>query len=270
MPDIEEERAEFRESMARVPLVPMDEIRDAEVPGGDGPLRARLLVPPAAGDVLVVYVHGGGWYLGDLESTEPVARILAQAARQPVLTIEHRQAPEHPYPAPLEDVIAALRHAVDDPGAYGCARVAACGDSSGGNLVAAATHHVPGLAAQILVYPALDLTRDPPGDDVVEPRRLAETRARYLSGADPGAPDLSPLLAPDVSGLPPLVLAVAEGDALRGQGLAYAGRLEEAGVPVRVVDAHDLDHAFVAWASQMRRAAEAVAALGTAIRETLA
>ena len=268
--DIEAERADFGRSMARASRPLMASVRDLEVPGGDGPLRARLLVPADAADVALVYVHGGGWYLGDLDAWEPVARVIAQASECPVLEIEHRQAPEHPFPAPLDDVLAALRWAVASPDALGAARVGAVGDSSGGNLVAAAARHVDGLAIQVLVYPALDLTRSPdPIDDpdgIAMPRALDETRTRYMAGADPTDPDVSPLLARSLTGLPPAVLCVAEYDVLRAQGLAYAERLRAAGVPVQVVDAHGLDHAFLAWGAFARRPAEAIAELGRAVR----
>jgi acetyl esterase len=97
---IEDEREGFARNAARLPRTPMAKVRDLAVPGGDGPLRARLLVPADAGDDALVYVHGGGWFLGGLDDWEPVARVVAQATRCPVLEIEHRQAPEHPFPAP--------------------------------------------------------------------------------------------------------------------------------------------------------------------------
>src|SRR5262245_43345370 len=112
---LEERREAFARNVARLPRAPMAEVRDVTVPGGDGPLRARLLVPPEAGDAALVYVHGGGWCLGDLDSWEPVARVIAEATRCRVLEIEHRQAPEHPFPKPLDDVRAALRWALEHP-----------------------------------------------------------------------------------------------------------------------------------------------------------
>jgi acetyl esterase len=268
--EIEAEREAYRRSSAQAPRPPMAAVEDLAVPGGDGPLRARLLTPQDAADVLLVYVHGGGWYLGDLESCEPVARVIAAATGCPVLELEHRQAPEHPFPAALRDVVATLRWAIADqaPRAVG-----AIGDSSGGNLVAAAARHVDGLALQALVYPALDLTRPPdPIDDpdgIELPRALHATANRYLAGADATDPDVSPLHATDLAGLPPAVICVAEYDALRPQGRAYAERLDAAGVPVTVVDAHGLDHAFFAWGTFARRPAEAIAEFGDAVRSTL-
>jgi len=273
-PGVEAEREAFRRSMARAPRPAVAEVRDLAVPGADGPLRARLLVPEDAGDVALVYVHGGGWYLGDLDGWEPIARVIARATSCRVLEIEHRQAPEHPFPAPLDDVRAVLEWTVRAPAALGARRVGAVGDSSGGNLVAAAARHVGGLAVQVLVYPALDLTRNPAAiddpDGIAMPRAMVATRERYVGAADATEPDLSPLLAADLAGLPPTVVCVAEYDVLRGQGLAYAERLRAAGVPVRVVDADGLDHAFLAWGELARRPAEAIAELGREVRDVLA
>jgi acetyl esterase len=271
---VDASREEFRRSMAHAPRPPMASVGDLEVPGGDGSLRARLLVPADAGDDALVYVHGGGWFLGDLDDWEPVARVVAQTTRCAVLEIEHRQAPEHPFPAPLDDVRAALRWAVDNPTDLGARRVGVVGDSSGGNLAAAAARHVDGLAVQALVYPAVDLTRDPEPiedpDGIAFPRAMAQTRERYVGVADPDDPDVSPLLAADLADLPPAVVCVAEYDSLRPQGLAYADRLRDAGVPVEVVDALGLDHAFLAWGTFARRAAEAIAQFGAAVRSVLA
>jgi acetyl esterase len=271
---IEAAREDFRRSMAYAPRPPMASVRDLEVPGGDAPLRARLLVPAGAGDDALVYIHGGGWHLGGLDDWEPVARVIAQATGCPLLEIEHRQAPEHPFPAPLDDVRAALRWAVENPATLRARRVGVAGDSSGANLAAAAARHIGGLAVQVLVYPAVDLTRDPEPiedpDGIAFPRAMAQTRERYVGAADPSDPDLSPLLATDLAGLPPAVVCVAEYDALRAQGLAYAKRLEDAGVPVELVDAHGLDHAFLAWGAFARRPAEAIAQFGAAVRSMLA
>jgi acetyl esterase len=271
---VEAEREDFRRAMRDATRLAMSSVSDLQVPGGDGPLRARLLAPADAGDVALVYVHGGGWYLGDLESCEPVARVIARATGCRVLEIEHRQAPEHPFPAPLDDVRAALRWAIDAPRTLGAQRVGVAGDSSGGNLAAAAARHVDRLAIQVLVYPAVDLTRDPQAvedpDGITFPRAMAQTRERYVGAADPSDPDVSPLLADDLAGVPPAVVCVAEYDSLRAQGLAYAGRLEAAGVPVEVVDAHGLDHAFLAWGTFARRPAEAIEQFGAAVRSMLA
>jgi acetyl esterase len=271
---LEEQRAAFDRNVARLPRAPMAETRDLEVPGGDGPLRARLLVPPHAGDVALVYVHGGGWCLGDLDGWEPVARVVAQTTRCPILEIEHRQAPEHPFPGPLDDVRAALQWAIDHTDEMQAHRVGAVGDSSGGNLVAAAARHVGGLALQALIYPAVDLAR--PLDTIDDPDGIVPTdsgdaiRDAYLAGTDPTDPDVSPLLARDFAGLPPTVICIAEYDRLHAQGRAYAQRLRAAGVPITVVDARGLDHAFFAWGTFAKRPAEAIAEFGEAVRSALA
>jgi acetyl esterase len=273
-PGPEAQRERFRQAMAREPRAPMASTRDLIVDGGQGPMRARLLVPPDAGDTALVYAHGGGWFLGDLDDWEPVGRVIAEATGCPVLAIDQRQAPEHPFPAALQDVRAALHWALAQRATLGASRVGAVGDSAGANLVAAAARHVDGLAIQVLVYPAVDLTRRPDRvedpDGVEMPRGSAQARTRYVGDADPADPDLSPLLAPDLAGLPATVVCVAEYDELRAQGLAYADRLRGAGVPVHLVDAHGLDHAFLAWGTYARRPAEAIAELGEAVRTMLA
>jgi acetyl esterase len=270
---IEEQRDAFRRRTARLPRPPMAEVRDLAVPGGDVPLRARLLVPHDANEVALVYVHGGGWCVGDLEGWEPLARVIAQATGCLVLELEHRQAPEHPFPEPLDDVRAALGWAIEHADALGVRRVGAVGDSSGGNLVAAAARHIDGLALQALIYPALDLARplqpiDDP-DGIVKPAGGREVRDAYLAGADPTDPDVSPLLAADFEGLPPTVICVAEFDVLRQQGLDYAQRLPAANVPVTLVDARGLDHAFFAWGAFAKRPAEAIAEFGEAVRTAI-
>jgi acetyl esterase len=210
---IEAARKDFRRSMTYAPRPPMARVQDLEVPGGDGPVRARLLVPADAGDDALVYVHGGGWHLGGLDDWEPVARVIAQTTGCPVLEIEHRQAPEHPFPAPLDDVRAALRWAVETPATLGARRVGVVGDSSGGNLAAAAARHVDGLAIQVLVYPAVDLTRDPEPiedpDGIAFPRAMAQTRERYVGAADPSDPDLSPACRPPSCAWPSTTRSVA-------------------------------------------------------------
>jgi acetyl esterase len=270
---VEAEREAYARSAAQAPRAPMAAVEDLAVPGGDRALRGRLLTPPDATDDLLVYVHGGGWYLGDLDSCEPVARVIAQATGCRVLEIEHRQAPEHPFPAPLDDVIATLRWALVQRGPLRAGGIGAVGDSSGGNLVAAAARHVDGLALQALIYPALDLSRPPdPLDDpdgIEMPRALQATADRYTAGADPSDPDVSPLHATDLAGLPPTVICTAQYDPLRPQGLAYAERLRAAGVPVRLVDAHGLDHAFFAWGAYARRPAQAIAEFGDAVRAAI-
>ena len=206
-------------------------------------------------------------------ATSPGCR--APRCTQPAISrFRAATAPEHPFPAPLDDVRAALGWAIDHADAIGARRVGAVGDSSGGNLVAAAARHVDGLALQALIYPALDLARplvpvDDP-DGIVKPGGGDAVREAYLSGADPTDPDVSPLLAADLAGLPRTVVCVAEYDALGPQGHEYAERLAAAGVPVTVVDAHGLDHAFFAWGTFAKRPAEAIAEFGEAVRSALA
>ncbi len=257
-PFVAESRKRFSAAMARLPRPEVERVEDVTA----GPIGGRLFTPGDAGDTLLAYVHGGGWHLGDLDSWEPVARVIATATGCRTLLLDHRQAPEHPFPEPLEDVVAALTALTSAHD-----RVAAIGDSSGGNLVAAATREVTGLQAQVLVYPVLDLSRIPePLDDpdgIVMPRPLQQFYDRYTAGADARDPRVSPLLDP---GAPPKTLVVvAEYDLLAAEGRAYARR-----TGAQLLEAHGLDHAFLAWGSVARRPQEAIDEFGAAVRELLA
>jgi acetyl esterase len=275
-------RREHAADLARSPRPPVATVRDLAVDGPAGPLPARLYRPGWDGLApVLVYFHGGGWVLGDVESYDPVVRALAQASGVAWVSVGYRRPPEDPFPAALDDAVAAVRwvaaHAARlglDPG-----RVGVAGDSAGGQLAAAAAGLLRGAGParpvlQVLLYPALDLREvppPPPDPDGLEfpPSGIGRALRAYLRGADPARPEVSPLLDPDPSGLPPAVIATAEHDRLRPQGEAHAARLREAGVPVVLVPGTGLDHGFLGWGSFARRPAEAVARIGAAVRGAL-
>ena len=237
--EIELEARVFRGRRIRV-----GSVRELEVPGGDGPLRARLYVPAAPTGALVLYLHGGGWTVGSIESHDQTTRFLAAESGATVLSVDYRLAPEHPFPAAPDDALAAFRWAAGDGAAsLGCdpGRIALAGDSAGGNLAAVAAR----LAArdpvpprmQALIYPVCDSSRKHPSrHGFAEGYFLTDAQmdwyeANYLTGGgDPADPRVSPLVAEDLAGLPPAYLAVAGFDPLRDEALAYAHRLREAGV----------------------------------------
>jgi acetyl esterase len=245
-------------------------VDDIAVPGPGGDVPARLYVPDAgeAGLPLVVYLHGGGWTMGSLDSYDPVCRALANRTRAAVLSVGYRLAPEDPYPAAVKDAWAALRwaeeHAVDlgaDP-----ARLAVAGDSAGGNLAAALAvrardHGGPGLRAQLLVYPAIDPRMD--SGSFVEygegfgltAEDMAWSWGTYLDGADLDHPDAAPARA-DPAGLPPAVVVLAELDPLRDEGAAYAAELERAGGRARVIEVPAVVHGFWRFLAVSRLARE--------------
>lgn len=254
---------------ARVPGDAVETIRDVDAGG----VPARLYVPERAAHA-VVAVHGGGWCKGSVESYDAIWRLLAARSGLALLSVGYRLAPEHPYPAALEDVSAAtgwLRAAA--PG-LGLApdRLGIVGDSSGGNLAAGSVLREPGAyAAQALIYPALDITCGSPAYDTeregLSRRKMQWYWAAYAGstaaeGVTPQA-DLSPLHAADLAGLPPAYVVTAEHDCLRDDGERYAVWLAAAGVPVVATRFLGMIHGFwnaPAVFAESQAAADAVGA----------
>ncbi|MEV4120224.1 alpha/beta hydrolase [Micromonospora sp. NPDC049645] len=239
---------------------PVTEVRDERIPGPAGDLPLRVYRPAGSGPLpTLLYLFGGGWTLGSIDTADGICRRLANAVPCQVITVGYRLAPEHPFPAAVRDCHAAAswiaRHADElgvDP-----ARLAVGGDSAGGNLAAAVTllcrTDGPPLTAQLLVYPNTDQSgapNDPTGDDdptLFNRRSVAWYRAHYLPDpAHARDPLASPLLADDLSGLPPALVVTAELDPLCAEGQRYAERLREAGVPTRLEHYPGMIHGFFA------------------------
>lgn len=249
-------------------LAPVASSRDLVIPGPGGEIPARLHLPPrlpsttAAGRdpvPLLIWFHGGGWVLGSIDSHEPVARLLCHEAQVAVLNVGYRLAPEHPFPAAFEDAEAAFLWAHAHAATLGVDpdRIALGGDSAGGNLSAAVAlartrSGGPVPAFQLLIVPATDLAGHHRSHDLFATGFFL-TRANmdwykdlYLPpGVDRTDPRASPLLADDLSGLPPAHVAVAGFDPLRDEGEAYAARLQEAGVPVTLRRHRSAVHPFI-------------------------
>jgi acetyl esterase len=262
-PTPEAARARFRrESLAfSVPLTPVGAVRDFQIPGEAGPLRVRHYAPAGAPgpQPLTVYLHGGGFVIGDLDTHDEPCRLLCRYADVHVLSVEYRLAPEHPFPAALHDARAALRWAQANAASLGAdpARVALGGDSAGGNLAAVearlAKEEGRAPAAQLLIYPATD-------SETPRPSQAAFGAGYFLTQADRDAfsrhylhgtgvrgtdPRVSPLRAPDLSGLPPALVVTAGFDMLRDEGDAYAAALEAAGTPTRLLRVPGQGHGFI-------------------------
>ncbi|HEX3290704.1 MAG TPA: alpha/beta hydrolase [Gaiella sp.] len=273
----------LRASRIRPPTVELPEIRDVDAGGVPG----RLYRPSADDGLgLLLYLHGGGWVLGTIETHDHVARALAAESGCAVLSLDYRLAPEHPFPAGLEDALAAAGWAHDHADALGCApaKIAIGGDSAGANLAAVVTQRsaLP-FAFQLLVYPVTDVRGGTASyEELSEGLWLTRAGMRwfldhYLSGADgaPEDPRVSPLLADEeaFAASPPTLVITAELDPLRDEGEAYAARLAAAGVPVEVTRYDGMIHGFFSFAeflSDGRRAvtqaAEALArAVGSAV-----
>jgi acetyl esterase len=249
------------------------EVRDVTIAGPAGPLRLRIYTPPVQKPApALVFYHGGGWVIGDLESHDHVCRSLANGAQCVVVAVDYRLAPEAKFPAAVDDCFAATcwvaAHSVElgiDP-----ARIAVGGDSAGGNLAAVVARLArdrggPALVYQLLIYPATDLGMNSPS--VVENADgPLLTRAAMLwfidhyarSDADRTDPLGSPLLAPDLVGLPPAFILTAECDPLRDEGEAYGKRLTEAGVPAEVKRYAGMPHGFFSFGAAFDGSKEAM------------
>jgi acetyl esterase len=227
-----------------------------------GGVPARFYRPNDQEDLgLLVFFHGGGWVLGNLESHDNLCRILANSSAHCVLSVDYRLAPEHPYPAALEDALTATRWAAAHAGSLGCSpdRLAVGGDSAGGNLAIVVGQLAPvPLRYQLLIYPATDLTRSFPSfvENAAGPQLTADGMgwfiAHYLGESSTSLTDprVSPHFAADhvVAASPPTMLITAQYDPLRDEGEAYAARLASLGVPTSHVRFSGMYHGFFSLA----------------------
>jgi acetyl esterase len=284
--DLAAERAAYLDATLRLggAAEPVASAVDLVVASGEARLPARLYAPQhfPETDRLLVWLHGGGWIVGDIPTFDRVARTLANASGLKVLLVEYRLAPEHHWPVQIGDADAVVGWARSAAGsaqlAIDPARVVLGADSAGGQLAVVAARHarsdgLPGLRALLLAYPALD-----PSLGSESYMSFAEgpmlTRADmercwglYLDGAGAGDPDAAPLLATDWDGLPPAWIAVAGQDPLRDDGLALAGVLRDAGVPVESRVFEDMVHGFARWGGVVDAARELLVWLAAGARE---
>ncbi len=238
----------------------LPEVRDIEIPGPAGTIPARVYVPEGKAPLpVVIYFHGGGWVIGDLDSHDNVCRGLAAAVPAIVLSVDYRLAPEHIFPAAVDDAFAALTWTAKNAASIkgDPARIAVAGDSAGGNLAAVVARMARDrgvkLSAQVLIYPAVDLLHFATesyrlfGDGYYLTRRYMEKfRERYMPDKRHWSdPRVSPLLHGGFTGLPPAMVLTAQFDILRDEGEAYARALEKAGVPVTAKRYPGMIHGFI-------------------------
>ncbi|MGB8651064.1 MAG: alpha/beta hydrolase [Mycobacteriales bacterium] len=230
---------------------------DVTYPAPEGDRPARVYRPDVPGPVpTVLFVHGGGYVIGDLDTHDDHARLICAEVGAVVVSIDYRLAPEHPFPAGVEDAVAAFRWVVDAVPELGAdpSRLAVAGDSAGGNLaanvaIAARDLGLP-LRAQLLLYPSTDFVDSDTHASRVENAEgffLTERDMRWfhdLYGADSADPRASVLAHPDLTGVAPAVVATAEHDPLRDEGEAYAAALQAAGVLVLTRRFPGLIHGF--------------------------
>jgi acetyl esterase len=262
---------------------PVYEVADLTIPGPGGELPVRLYRParerprPA-----LLYFFGGGWVLGSIDTADGVSRSLANSSGALVVVPGYRLAPEHPFPAAIDDCYATLRWVAEHADEIGAdpARLAVGGDSAGGNLAAAVALRAradgPALAGQLLVYPNTDQLADDDsmraGDDpfLFNRHSVAWYRQHYLaSPADAASPLASPLRAESLAGLPSALVITAEYDPLRDQGEAYARRLAAEGVQVELRRYPGMAHGFFTMAGTVDASRAALAQAGSAVRAWL-
>ncbi|ELZ04537.1 alpha/beta hydrolase [Natrialba aegyptia] len=276
---VERARAMLEELQAGEPAIELESVTDRTIDGPNGEIPIRIYEPGAGEDnqrgrerdeeqeqehehehqrPLILYFHGGGWVVGSIDSHDNTCRKLAADSGYPVVSVDYRLAPEHPFPAGLQDCYAALEWAAESAPELGADpdQIVLAGDSAGGNLAAgtallARDQDGPAVAYQLLIYPATgDATETDSYEENGEGYFLTADEMAWFRGhyfdrpLDQGNVYAMPRRATDLSGLPPATIITAGFDPLRDDGEAYATRLEDAGVPVTRYNYDDLIHGF--------------------------
>jgi acetyl esterase len=249
--------------------------------------RVRALIPNDHPRGVIVYFHGGGWVVGSIDDFDCLGRTLASQSGCSVVLVDYRLAPEHPYPCAVEDAWSALNWTVEHLDELGSTnpknpKIVVAGDSAGGNLAAVVTQRAcrmgtPSVALQVLVYPVTDCDLDTPSYTQAENQLLLSRDAMVWFWShyapDPASrrdPQVSPLLAADLRGLPPTVIVTAEHDVLRDEGEAYAQHLSKAGVTVDHIRFDGQMHGFFSLVNILSSSANAIEYVALKIRTSLA
>lgn len=268
------------------PKVEIGAVEDVSIDGPGGPLGLRLYRPISAAESpspALIYYHGGGWMLGNLDSHDDICRRFCHVLGMPVVAVDYRLAPEHPFPAAVDDALAAARWLFDsakrlgiDPG-----RIAVAGDSAGGNLaavaaIASARGELPAFAYQLLFYPVTDVGEESTGyTRIAEGVPLTGETMRWFSRAY--IPDLahaqdwraSPLRADTLAGAPPAFIITMHHDPLAEEGKAYALRLADEGVTVTHLHYSHHMHGILSMGAMMREAEAALQSASAALKAHL-
>ena len=285
---VEERRLGLAELMKLAgPQVPVGRVEDRTLPGPAGALGIRIYTPLGAGPEPLpglIYFHGGGLVAGTVATHDPIGRALANSGACRVVSVDYRLAPEHPFPAALDDALAAVRHIGARAAEYGidAMRLGICGDSAGGTLAAATAQTAarigsPRLALQLLICPILDYSRstdskrDLASGYLVDQATLDHDLLHYAPpGTDPANPRISPLRAEDVAGLPRTLIHTAEFDPLRDEGRDYFDRLARAHTEVSYTCHPGMIHLFYGLGAVIPYARTAFEQIGGEIRAALA
>jgi len=260
------------------------DVSDRTIPGPGGDIPIRVYMPdserPMPG---LVFLHGGGWVVGSLQTHDGLCRALANGGGCTVVSVDYRLSPEHKFPAAIDDAVAATRWVFENVSQLGIdrERIAVGGDSAGGNLAAAVALMLrdaagPRLAFQLLIYPVTDRNFETPSYIAnADGFRLTRSAMQWYwnhylrSAADADDQRASPLRAASLEGLPPAFVATAEYDPLLDEGRAYADRLRAAGVPVEYREYPGLVHGFAGQGGVVDRARDALDELAAALRTAL-
>ncbi len=255
-------------------------VQDLQLPGAQGALRARLYAPSHERLPVLLYLHGGGFTIGSLETHDSLCRQLALRSGGAVLALDYRLAPEHRFPTAVDDAWAAM-HWLAAPGAEALgldgSRLAVGGDSAGGTLAAVSALHARDrglpLALQLLITPGTTAHQDTPSHRLFANGFLLDAAAidwffdQYIDHHHRRDWRFAPLLAPDLDGVAPACLLLAECDPLVDEGIAYADRLRLTGVPVQLEIARGLTHDFIKMGRALKEAAAAQEWIARALKE---
>jgi acetyl esterase len=283
---VEQRRAGLVELMKFAgPPPALERVEERSLPGPEGALRVRLYSPSPA-NILpgLIYFHGGGLVAGSLDTHDSIARALAHAGAVRVASVDYRLAPEHRYPAALDDAVAAVRYISEHAEEFGMdgAKLGVCGDSAGATLATAACQAAaraggPSLALQLLICPILDYGGSTPSKRefssgyLVDQATLDHDLLHYLpEGVDPAMPGISPLRAEDLTGMPPTLIHTAEFDPLRDEGRNYFERLTQARNEVSYTCHPGMIHLFYGLGAVIPYARTAFEQIGGEIRAALA
>ena len=263
---------------------PVARVEDLEIPGPAGPIPVRIYRPRLDQPLpALVYLHGGGWLMGNLETHDHYCRALCAKAGIVVVSVDYRLAPEHKFPAAVEDAYAATDWLAKNASQQGVCvqRIAVGGDSAGGNLAAAAAllareRGTPQLAFQLLIYPVLDYAFDTAsyrenasGFHLTRQDMICSWQYYLNNELEGDHPLASPLRAADLSRLPPAMVITAEFDPLRDEGQCYAERLEAAGIPVQYGCYAGMIHGFARRLEQFDAAGLALEEIAAALKSAL-
>ncbi|MEQ9145733.1 MAG: alpha/beta hydrolase [Parvibaculaceae bacterium] len=267
--------------------VPIGKVEDQAIPGPGGDIPVRFYTPVASGGgalPALVYFHGGGWVIGDLETHDALCRTLANESGCKVMAVDYRLAPEHKCPAAVEDAYAAVSWLERNGASVGVDvnAIGVAGDSAGGNLAAVVCQMAkekkgPSIHHQLLIYPVTDSATDTEsyqsfGEGFFLEKKTMEWFFDQYAGpdCDRASPALAPLRARDLSGLPPAYVITAGHDVLRSEGAAYAKALEAAGVEVTYVDYGPMIHGFFNLQAMVEASRPAVSDAAKAVAAALA